>query len=111
MLSILLSEDGGVSWSHCLILDVRSGVSYPDVTVDGEGNIYVVWDYDRYGAKAIFMAKVSEAELLAIDGTATMDANRIVIISAPGITGTDVLSAERVFDSADVFALRRRMWA
>ena len=108
MLSIWLSEDGGVSWPHCLIIDVRSGISYPDVTVDGEGNIYVVWDYDRYGAKSILMAKVSEAELLAIDGTATMAADRIVTVSAPGITGADMLSVERALASADVFVSRRR---
>lgn len=85
MMSIWLSEDGGVTWPHCMVLDARSGVSYPDVTLDAQGNIYVVWDHDRYGDKEILMAKLTEEELLAIDGTVRMDEDRIVTISALGV--------------------------
>ena len=87
-LCIWLSEDGGVTWPHCLILDVRSGVSYPDITQGSDGKLYVVWDYDRYGAKQILMAELSEEELLATEGVTVMDSSRIVAVSSIGVKST-----------------------
>lgn len=88
-----LSEDGGANWSHALILDARTGVSYPDATQDDKGNIYVVWDYNRYSDKSILMAKITEEELLAVDGVETMDPSRILSVStlnpeSEGLSGT-----------------------
>lgn len=91
MMSIWLSEDGGVTWPHCMILDARSGVSYPDVTVDAQGNIYVTWDHDRYGDKEILMAELTEEELLAVDGTVRMNEDRIRTISALGVVRATTL--------------------
>lgn len=89
-LTIFLSDDQGKTWKHALILDVRTGVSYPDIAVDDNGNIYVTWDYNRYGEKQILFAKITEAELLTINGVKTMDSMRIGIISSLTTKGVSV---------------------
>ena len=104
-LCIWLSEDGGVTWPHCLILDTRSGVSYPDITQDDDGNIFVVWDYDRYGAKQILMTEITESELLAADGTIVMDKSRITVISSIGVAATKSACTDFYVTAAD----KRRM--
>lgn len=81
-LTVFLSEDGGKTWPHALILDISAGVSYPDIAVDGQGNIYITWDYNRYGEKQILFAKISETELLEINGVVQMDRERIGVISS-----------------------------
>ncbi len=84
MMSVWLSEDGGVTWPHCIILDARTGVSYPDVSLDADDNIYVTWDHNRYAEKEILMVKLTEEELLAVNGTIILDRDRIVTVSALG---------------------------
>lgn len=79
---------GGVTWPHCIILDVRNGVSYPDITQGCDGKLYIVWDFDRYGAKQILMAELSEAELLSTEGVTVMDSSRIVAVSSIGVKST-----------------------
>ena len=64
-LKAMLSDDDGVSWKGYLMLDERAGVSYPDLTEDGKGDIYITYDYDRYNAREIYIAKVTEADILA----------------------------------------------
>ncbi len=44
---ICLSEDGGETFPYQMILEGRSGVSYPDVDQDADGNIYIVHDRER----------------------------------------------------------------
>ena len=68
-LTIGLSEDGGETLSHKLLVDSRAGVTYPTVYFDDVGNIHVVYDRSRGVAKEINVAIVNEAEL--ITGTAT----------------------------------------
>ena len=46
-IKLCLSEDGGVSFPHEMILDSRERVSYPDVAQDERGNIYVIYDRER----------------------------------------------------------------
>lgn len=60
-----ISTDGGETWPYQLVLDERANVSYPDATVDGDGNIYVIYDRDRYGDMNILMAVVTEADIMA----------------------------------------------
>ncbi len=79
-LCIRLSTDGGKTFNHALILDVRNGVSYPNIT-ELNGKIYVAWDYNRYNQKQVLMTTLTESELLQINGVATMDESRIVDIS------------------------------
>lgn len=46
-MKIRLSDDDGASWKWELILDERTGVSYPDLCEDGKGNIFIVHDRER----------------------------------------------------------------
>ena len=64
-LTAYISEDGGNTWKGGLLLDERNAVSYPDIAVDAEGNIYVQYDYSRTVAAQILFAKFTEEDVLA----------------------------------------------
>lgn len=64
-LTAALSEDDGATWPYQLLLDERSGISYPDAAEDQDGNIRIIYDRDRYGAMEILMAVVTEADIQA----------------------------------------------
>ncbi len=76
-LFIGLSTNRCKSFDHNLILDVREGTSYPDITESDDGFVYIIWDYDRYGARKVFFAKLAEKDLLKIDGAETMQPSLI----------------------------------
>ena len=78
---LYLSNDGGKTFSHAIILDSKSGVAYPDIRYIN-GYLYVVWDYNRYNEKRIFMAKISVEELLAVNGVTRLDNSRVKTISS-----------------------------
>ncbi len=80
-LAVWLSTDGGITWPHCILLDERNGVSYPDVTQAFDGSIYIIWDRDRYGDKEILMTKITEDELLAAEGKIPLNASRRISVS------------------------------
>jgi predicted neuraminidase len=50
--SLSQDEQSFQTWAE---IDMRSGVSYPDA-VEGDGQIYIVYDHDRYGVGAIHLA-------------------------------------------------------
>lgn len=60
--STYLSCDDGKTWSKQLLLDERDGVSYPDVAQDDNGDIYIIYDYNRYKDMEILMAVIRETE-------------------------------------------------
>ena len=64
-LKAMLSEDEGKTWKGYLMLDERQNVSYPDMTEDDSGNLYITYDYDRCGAREILLAKITEEDILA----------------------------------------------
>ena len=64
-LKAFLSFDDGKSWPHSILLDNRNHVSYPDVTEDSSGNIYIVHDWSRLEEKAIFLSRLTEADIIA----------------------------------------------
>ena len=76
-LTAFLSEDGGKTWCASLLLDGRSGVSYPDcASENGDGFLYIVYDHERGGYKSCFAdakkeareilyAKITEDDILA----------------------------------------------
>ncbi len=64
-LTALLSEDDGQSWPHRLLLDEREGVSYPDAVAGDDGRLWIVYDYQRFAAREILLAKVTEADIIA----------------------------------------------
>ena len=61
-LTAYLSCDDGKTWSKQLLLDERDGVSYPDVAQDDNGDIYIIYDYNRYKDMEILMAVIRETE-------------------------------------------------
>ncbi len=64
-LTAQLSTDDGATWSDGLLLDERSGVSYPDGVQDKDGLIWIAYDRDRGGAGEILLAKFKEEDVLA----------------------------------------------
>ncbi len=67
MLTAWLSDDEGLTWPHKLLIDGRSGVSYPDVTEAPDGRILLIHDLGRYrgGEKAILVSAFREADIRA----------------------------------------------
>jgi hypothetical protein len=64
-LTAFLTTDEGKTWSGGLLLDQRTAVSYPDVAQASNGDIYVHYDRDRYGAAEILFARFREDDVKA----------------------------------------------
>ena len=64
-LTAQLSTDDGATWNDGLLLDERSGVSYPDGVQDKDGLIWITYDRDRGGAGEILLAKFKEEDVAA----------------------------------------------
>lgn len=64
-LTAYVSTDDGQSWSGGLLLDERSGVSYPDGQQSADGTIRIIYDYSRTGERHILMARFTEADVAA----------------------------------------------
>ena len=63
-LTAWLSDDDGKSWYGELLLDSREGVSYPDGQEDANGNIYIIYDHQRYKAGDILLARFREEDVI-----------------------------------------------
>jgi predicted neuraminidase len=66
-LMAFLSTDDGDSWLHGLLLDARSGVSYPDGQQTSDGKIYIVYDYSRTKEQHILLTSFSENDIVNPD--------------------------------------------
>lgn len=64
-LTALLSEDDGRTWPYQMLLDERDHVSYPDATETDDGRILIVYDRERYAAREILLAAVTEEDIMA----------------------------------------------
>ena len=64
-LTAQLSTDDGATWNDGLLLDERSGVSYPDGVQDKDGLIWITYDRDRGGSGEILLAKFKEEDVAA----------------------------------------------
>jgi hypothetical protein len=64
-MTAFLSKDGGNTWPHKLLLDPRENVSYPDADQTSDGNIHVVFDRERTGAKDILYCRFTENDILS----------------------------------------------
>lgn len=64
-LTAFVSKDDGRTWTGGLLLDERKGVSYPDGVEADDGRIYLIYDFDRRGAREILMAVFDEDDVLA----------------------------------------------
>jgi hypothetical protein len=63
-LMAFISKDEGRSWSGGLLLDERSGVSYPDGQQVEDGTIYIIYDYNRKSDQNILMASFREDDVI-----------------------------------------------
>ncbi|MCA9164425.1 MAG: exo-alpha-sialidase, partial [Planctomycetales bacterium] len=64
-LTAWLSDDDGQTWRGGLMLDERTGVSYPDGFQAPDGTIYISWDRNRATDGEILMARFTEDDILA----------------------------------------------
>lgn len=74
-LAALVSTDDGRSWGGGLLLDERSGVSYPDGQQTPDGLVRIIYDFSRTGARHILLAAFREEDAAA--GRAVTDAVRL----------------------------------
>ena len=64
-LMAFISKDEGRSWSGGLLLDERSGISYPDGQQVEDGTIYIIYDYNRKSDQHILMASFTEDDVVS----------------------------------------------
>jgi len=64
-LTAYVSRDDGNSWTGGLLLDERSGVSYPDGQQTEDGLIRVIYDYSRTDSRHILLATFREEDVAA----------------------------------------------
>jgi hypothetical protein len=64
-LTAQLSTDDGHTWNEGLLLDERSGISYPDGVQAEDGLIWIVYDRDRQSAGEILLTTFREQDVLA----------------------------------------------
>jgi predicted neuraminidase len=74
-LTAFISADDGKTWGGGLLLDERSGVSYPDGQQTADGLIRIIYDYSRTGDRHILIAAFREEDAAA--GEAVTDAVRL----------------------------------
>ena len=63
-LMAMLSDDDGRTWRGALVLDARNEISYPDGVQADNGDIYIIYDRERCGAREILMAVFTEEDVL-----------------------------------------------
>lgn len=68
-LMAFISKDDGISWSEGLLLDERTGVSYPDGQQTGNGKIFIIYDFDRTGNQHILMTTFAEEDVVPCSDT------------------------------------------
>lgn len=64
-LMAFLSDDDGATWSRGLMLDERTGISYPDGFEAPDGRIFIIYDRNRATDSEILMARFREDDILA----------------------------------------------
>ena len=62
-LTAFLTTDEGKTWSGGLLLDERTGVSYPDIAQAPNGDIYVHYDRNRASDAEILFARFREEDV------------------------------------------------
>jgi hypothetical protein len=64
-LTAFVSTDEGRTWGGGLLLDERTGVSYPDGQQTADGLIRIIYDYSRTEARQILVAAFREEDAAA----------------------------------------------
>lgn len=84
-LTAFLSTDEGQTWSNGLVLDSRSGVSYPDGQQDSDGVIHIIYDHSRTGDREILMAKFTENDVIGGNQASESVFLRLIVSKYPTI--------------------------
>ncbi len=63
-MTAFLSEDGGETWPHRLLIDERRRVSYPDASQSADGIIHITYDRDRDGDRDILYLGIVENDII-----------------------------------------------
>ncbi len=108
-LTAFISQDDGLTWQGGLLLDERTGVSYPDGQQAADGTIYITYDYSRTGDRHILFTAFREEDAAAgrdISGKVRLRA--LVSQGSGGLPKKDGGKPQPVQDNADGVALDRR---
>jgi hypothetical protein len=84
-LMAFISKDDGHTWQGGLLLDERTGISYPDGQQADDGTIYITYDFSRTGDREILFAAFREEDALA--GASVSDAVRLRQLVSKGSGG------------------------
>jgi len=83
-LTAYLSDNDGRTWFGGLLIDERLGVSYPDGVQAPDGALYLIYDFDRQGAKEILMCTLEEEDIVQGAFESPRAAGRILVNKALG---------------------------
>ncbi len=83
-LRAFLSDDDGQNWQGGLLLDERSGISYPDGFQAADGTIRIIYDRDRYSTAEILMTAFREEDVLAGQFKSPQSRQRVIVNRATG---------------------------
>lgn len=83
-LTAFLSDDDGRTWQGGLVLDERSGVSYPDGFQAPDGTLFVAYDHNRAADREILLARFTEQDVLAKHPVSRQAQLRILVNKATG---------------------------
>ncbi len=87
-LTAFLSEDDGVTWSSGLLLFKPRG-SYPDIAQAQDGTLFVCYDQNRWFNGEIWMARFTEADVLAGRFVSPNSNPEMLVCRAAGLTETE----------------------
>jgi len=83
-LTAFVSRNDGRDWVGGLLLDERSGVSYPDGQQTPDGSIQIIYDYSRTGERNILLASFTESDVAAGTGDSDTVHLRQLVSQASG---------------------------
>lgn len=83
-MTAFLSEDDGATWQGGLVLDERAQVSYPDGGQNDDGTIFIIYDFERYGAREIYVARITEEDVKTGKIVSESSALKLLVNKATG---------------------------
>ncbi len=83
-LTAYVSDDEGQTWRGGLMLDERTGVSYPDGFQHPDGTYYIIYDHNRASDREILLARFTEDDVLAGKFQSPRSAERVMVHKALG---------------------------
>lgn len=106
-LTAYISKDDGKTWGGGLMLDERSGVSYPDGQQTPDGLIRIIYDYNRVSDRNILLASFREEDVVA-GKTVSADVRLRQLVSKASGGQEKALSKEPVNKNRNGEALRTK---